>query len=338
MHATTLTARAKRLRTAITKMCQVKITHSQALELVAMEENYPNWDAACASYGKSNSLQASLPPTHNLQIRLSLGETPNLNGLLKDHAGTLQILRNMLNVSNKAGALLLVAGLTGSGKTNTTRLVIEDLIRTHGEKEPIRIAHFGHEEFMYPKSADARYLSDNASLLDEGLKNTHVVVVDEIRSERQAFEAVTLAESGIKVIAIIHATSASERFRFLLERFRAGAKQLDALLADGRFMCLHQEWSLIGKVEIDALHSRRIRKIGENTLLFADTPELFMTMFQGLTKVNLSATQQAAASAAGVALAEEGEPTTPLGLAKRWEAIEGLEAFTAAFKTLMQLR
>lgn len=43
-----LKSRAKRLRSAIQQVLGVKATTSQALELVAKEENYSNWDAACA--------------------------------------------------------------------------------------------------------------------------------------------------------------------------------------------------------------------------------------------------------------------------------------------------
>ncbi len=46
----TLKPRAKRLRAAIQAMLGVSINHAQALELIAQEENYPNWDAACASH------------------------------------------------------------------------------------------------------------------------------------------------------------------------------------------------------------------------------------------------------------------------------------------------
>lgn len=50
MSNVTLKARAKRLRTAIAAMFQVPVTTAQSLELVAQEENFPNWDAASANY------------------------------------------------------------------------------------------------------------------------------------------------------------------------------------------------------------------------------------------------------------------------------------------------
>lgn len=48
--STDLKIRAKRLGRAITEMFGHPVTSSQGLELVAKEENFPNWDAASACY------------------------------------------------------------------------------------------------------------------------------------------------------------------------------------------------------------------------------------------------------------------------------------------------
>ena len=47
-----LKTRAKRLRTAIKDTLDVSISVAHSLELVAKEENYPNWDAATAAFSK----------------------------------------------------------------------------------------------------------------------------------------------------------------------------------------------------------------------------------------------------------------------------------------------
>lgn len=51
--------RAKRLRVAIKKTLGVHITLAQSLELVAKEENYPNWDAATGVLRKRVRLQGN---------------------------------------------------------------------------------------------------------------------------------------------------------------------------------------------------------------------------------------------------------------------------------------
>lgn len=49
-----LKVRAKRLRSAIKSVLDVKVSIAQSLELVAKEENYPTWDAACACRSQLN--------------------------------------------------------------------------------------------------------------------------------------------------------------------------------------------------------------------------------------------------------------------------------------------
>ncbi|EPH9905180.1 glyoxalase superfamily protein, partial [Pseudomonas aeruginosa] len=49
-----LKIRAKRLRLAISELLGLEIKMSQSLELVAREENYPNWDAASACAGRTS--------------------------------------------------------------------------------------------------------------------------------------------------------------------------------------------------------------------------------------------------------------------------------------------
>lgn len=50
MTAPILKVRAKKIRSALSDVAGITISHSQSLEVVAREENYPNWDAACASF------------------------------------------------------------------------------------------------------------------------------------------------------------------------------------------------------------------------------------------------------------------------------------------------
>lgn len=50
-----LKTRAKRLRAAIAETLDLKIKIAQSLELVAKEENYPSWDAACACSPRQTS-------------------------------------------------------------------------------------------------------------------------------------------------------------------------------------------------------------------------------------------------------------------------------------------
>lgn len=62
---TLLKQRAKRLRNALASDHSLQLTHSQSLELIAKEENFPHWDAASASInssGKGDAPQVGVDP------------------------------------------------------------------------------------------------------------------------------------------------------------------------------------------------------------------------------------------------------------------------------------
>ncbi|AYG47907.1 hypothetical protein DV532_26860 (plasmid) [Pseudomonas sp. Leaf58] len=70
MSAKILKSRAKRLRHAIEKMLGIPVSHSQALELVAKEENYPHWDAACAAHLKALPQERCNPLVRELRTQI----------------------------------------------------------------------------------------------------------------------------------------------------------------------------------------------------------------------------------------------------------------------------
>lgn len=55
-----LKSRAKRLRPAIVEMFGVPVSTAQALELVAKEENFPNWDAASACFKPTTNTKQAI--------------------------------------------------------------------------------------------------------------------------------------------------------------------------------------------------------------------------------------------------------------------------------------
>lgn len=66
--------RAKRLASAIDKMFGIKCTHSQSLELVSHEENYPSWDAL--------SGVVSIPPVSLMEDKKDTGKKLTSHELL----------------------------------------------------------------------------------------------------------------------------------------------------------------------------------------------------------------------------------------------------------------
>ncbi|MFL1449423.1 ATPase, T2SS/T4P/T4SS family [Pseudomonas tritici] len=217
MTSETLKTRAKNLRNAMVGMLGVSVTHSQALELVAKEENYPTWDAACASFKVPSTPDASRAHEH---------EPSDIE------------VRQMLAPSSSLGALIVVWGITGQGKTSTARVIVDDLLAQPNGDIPRSILHAGVKEFTYPESVTARYVPEMEPILRSGPLTDDLVVVDEMRDPHTTFEVIAMVLAGAKVIATIHAKSPVERIRALLKAQGKGELLLDRLLESGQFLSI----------------------------------------------------------------------------------------------------
>lgn len=213
MTTETLKPRAKRLRAAVAKMFNVVVTHSQSLELVAKEENYPNWDAACASYRRSQPSAARVPVVNSLKVAIIGDQKPSVASIFGREGAVSLELSRLLGMSDSRGSLVLIAGTTGQGKTTTANSMMDEL--ASGFDSP-------HEG---------------------GKLSRRLKLIDEVRNEADAFQAVALAMAGMKVVAIIHAAEGRglDRLRIYLQRHGAGEQLLDRLIADGQVMVIHQE-------------------------------------------------------------------------------------------------
>lgn len=213
MTTETLKNRAKKLRNAVQGMFQVSVTHSQALELVAKEENFPNWDAACASFYASTASEADSAFAHE---------------------ATYTCIRQALATPTNVGALIVVWGVTGQGKTPTARAIVDDLLKQPNARNPTTILHAGDRDLSYPDNATVRYVPETDSILRCGPVTEQLIVVDELRDPHTAFEVVAMVLAGAKVIVTLHAKSPIERIRALLRFQGIGAELLDRLLGKGQ--------------------------------------------------------------------------------------------------------
>lgn len=222
MTSDSLKSRAKRLRSAVTDMFKVPVTHSQSLELVAKEENFPNWDAACASYGRPKRGQSEAPATTNIRVSVQSNQTPSVATIFSAHESMIAELNRLMDLSDTRGALVLIAGTSMQGRTTTAEVVMGELaLERNGTRERLsRIAISPDEDFP----------------LGHRLK-----LIDEIRDGRIAFEAVAYALAGVKVVAVIHARDGLERLRVLLRRYGTGESLLDQLLTEGHALSVFQE-------------------------------------------------------------------------------------------------
>ncbi|HFH4587054.1 TPA: glyoxalase superfamily protein [Pseudomonas aeruginosa] len=97
-----LKIRAKRLRRAVSVVLGQDIKTSQSLELVAREENYPNWDAACACAGESARSAVDMIITDTRESHWSI------EGLVKEHSQVLDLLQQITDPGSPKGALVVV--------------------------------------------------------------------------------------------------------------------------------------------------------------------------------------------------------------------------------------
>lgn len=258
-----LKARAKRLRPAIADMFGIKVSNSQALELVSKEENFPSWDAACASSGTESQKTEFDLPEITIEVTAKLGERPTIAGIFK-YFPKIPVRLNNLMKTPDAGALILVATRTCQGKTTTAHALFNKMIE--GNDDPINILHVGIQEYVYPRNVFVRYVDESGTCFNDSQMREKIVVVDEIRTNRMAFEVISLVQAGVTVIATIQASSGLGRMNILLSQFGVGESMLRGLMERGRVMGINQEliWGdrSMFKEVTQARHESIIRRLG----------------------------------------------------------------------------
>lgn len=239
MSSEILKSRAKRLRPVIAEMFSVSVTNSQSLELVAKEENFPSWDAACASFQCPAAKQTTDRVMQQFDLSIQSAVPVNLASIMGGHKDLQGELKRLLTKLG-SGALVLVAGLTFSGRTSTVRVIVDELLTAEEGKAAIPVAHFGQPE--QPYQANVRYIDNNETCLGVDTLPEGIVIMDEVRTGRLLFEAVALALAGKKVIATVHAKPpVSLRLEALLRNFGVGQTILNELVEKGQCLAIHQE-------------------------------------------------------------------------------------------------
>ncbi|AXH59723.1 glyoxalase superfamily protein [Pseudomonas amygdali] len=232
-----LKARAKRLRPAIERMYGVRVSNSQSLELVAQEENYPHWDAACASFGIAmpSSPKESVI-THRVEIPRRLGGDISFDSIFASAAGLRERIQDFLTISS--GGLMLVSACTGHGKTASAAKIIERARELGHEKVDLYISA---PELEYPTGLTCHdYFYPGATTLGSARSGASIVCIDELRTGLGAFEAVALASAGLKVIVAFHATDPMMRFRWMLNEVGLGMTEFDTLAHRGNVVPVYQ--------------------------------------------------------------------------------------------------
>lgn len=234
-----LKIRANRLRTAIKQVLGREISMSQSLELVAKEENYDNWDQACALFQKKNppSLSAIDPVYSTLRFnRRSMDyKKTDLKQLFNGNEETLRSVQRLLE-DDQHGALVVICGITSSGKSNTMNTLTKSFLQNKNCPGSTGLFHAGVIETEFPKdvniSTSKNLTAQQASL---GLKQP-CVVINQVSDKETAYAAVMLASKGHKVLFTHHSKGCAETIanlsKMLSDVPHAEGVMADSLLAE----------------------------------------------------------------------------------------------------------
>lgn len=260
MSAKILKSRAKRLRHAIGQMLGVKVSHSQALELVAKEENYPHWDAACAANLQVLPSSRVAPVLRELRTEIRPGWVGNYDEIFANNPQLGREIQAFMRAPS--GGLVLLGGQTGCGMTTTISQMADEALN-QGHKI-VDLYQFGVQERDYPPAIKWANVSGGQSIMGSARTNSSVVFVDDLRCGRVAYEAMCLAQVGYKVFVGLLANDPIVRFKTLIEQ--AGLGDLAGKLDHLPYLMMFQQqpvWPATGMQEI---RRARWEKIGASGL------------------------------------------------------------------------
>lgn len=249
MSKTTLKERARRLKSALQDMTGTTVKMSTALELVAREDNFPNWDARSAATRIEGT--KILPVLHNIVVPRFEQVKPqqSIEAVLLRLPGVVVQIRQALDLNDLNGGLVLLGSSVCNGKSYSMQSVIDDMF-AQAPKVRCRVMHLGPMDINYPQTHDVvpRQI-EHASFRKLSSEGYRVVVFSEIRCGLAASQALRLAALGYKVIGTMHGVSSE----CMLERLKTlaatviGAPEIQdltkQLAKQQRLIIVHQKLS-----------------------------------------------------------------------------------------------
>jgi Tfp pilus assembly pilus retraction ATPase PilT len=154
----------------------------------------------------------------------------------------------------RTGGLVVIFGATGAGKTTTAAATVVSRLQTLGgyclcvEDPPENMLHGFHGERGYAEQMDASEIGYEATLV-EALRcfpsqSASMMLLGEIRTKAEAFEALQTALDGHLVVTTMHAKDiVSGLSRLAALASATGEKDTRSLLAAGLALAVHQSLS-----------------------------------------------------------------------------------------------
>lgn len=191
MSADVLKTRARNLQKALSEAFRQPVKLSQAYELIAREEGFPNWDTASAKLAGSEV--AAAPMTNSLASMTSSPGT--LTSSRPHHHSELPCLGDFVHDFNKQMAgLTVISGKPGSGKAHIASMLVETWSRSN--------------QLCIDASQQNLVTSFRQAILNAMRLSPDIVYVGELSSAEGVGLVVNLLETGHRVVATLEAPAA----------------------------------------------------------------------------------------------------------------------------------
>lgn len=180
---------------------------------------------------------------------LDAAALPSLEDMLPAQEELQEMLRGLVDVKSKRGGIVLVTGVTGSGKSTTlaalTALLPRDKINLMTVENPV--------EYVVPFARQIQLndlLGQEAGDMERSLlrQDPDVIMLGEIRDITTARAALKFAESGHLVLATLHADSATATFERLAGFFESAAEKAQAVQVLSQLLLVSMNQTLMPRL------------------------------------------------------------------------------------------
>ncbi|MBM5458719.1 Flp pilus assembly complex ATPase component TadA [Pseudomonas sp. P66] len=220
---------AKQRRKAIQAVTGLAISHSQSLEIVAREENYPSWDALCGVVAR----RAVTPISYSLTVKREPKATRTAGAIFTSNPAALSDIRSIMD--KEEGSLVVISSVTSQGKSTTTNALINDFVDRRAGHPNVTVAEHTSPK---PQSLVAREFDSKTRDL---LRCDPDVVIVGQANEEAVLLALRAAHAGQRVLLKAHASSAVDVIaRYLVKGDSASNGLVSRLINRGSLVVVHQ--------------------------------------------------------------------------------------------------
>lgn len=152
----------------------------------------------------------------SLSLRLIPTKIPNINGLHLPDA-----VKGFTKIKN---GLVLVTGVTGSGKSTTLASIIQNINEEQNKRiitieDPIEFVYKDEKSLILQRQLGKDFISFDGAIKDAMRQDPDIILVGELRDLDTIKNAVSLAETGHLVFGTLHTKSVPETFDRIIDVF-----------------------------------------------------------------------------------------------------------------------